>query len=91
MNVHSGLAACFPDVYTDVVTIGRVLFIHYLFGLIQQFQDGILFSGGHVEKIGNMPLRYGKHMPFAEGTIVVPHEGKLIFNHNVFCCRAPKY
>ena len=28
MNVHPGLAACFPDVYTDVVPIWCMLFIH---------------------------------------------------------------
>jgi hypothetical protein len=54
------LASGFPDVYADVVPVGRMIALDKTLCLIQQTKDCGLFFVCHVEKTCDMALGNGE-------------------------------
>src|SRR5437870_4103877 len=57
MHVHSRLPCCLPDIYPDVVTVGRMFGLDVLLRLAKKLNDRELLRMGHFEEVGHMALR----------------------------------
>ena len=66
VNMHARLACGFPDIYANVVAVGRMLLLNRLLNLSQQGKDRRLFLRGHVEKAGHMALWNDEHVSAAQ-------------------------
>jgi len=65
------LTGRFADVNANVVTVGRMPFLHQAVNLVQQFQYGGLLRRGHFEEIGDMPAWNDDGVSRRERVIVV--------------------
>jgi hypothetical protein len=82
MHMHSRLACCLPDIYPDVVSVGRVLGIDTLPGIAQKLNNRGLFLGRHFEEVGHMAFRNHEDMTTTQRMIVRAHVGQLVLEQN---------
>jgi hypothetical protein len=76
--MHARLARCFPDIHSNVVSVGTMLLLDCLLNLSQQCKDGRLFVCSHVEKVCHMALRNYEHVPAAQRIAVVAHVSQRV-------------
>jgi hypothetical protein len=77
------LTSGFPDVYADVVPIGRILGLDETLRLIQETKDGRLLFGCHVKEAWDMPLGNNEYVPTAQRVVVVTHVRELVLQDNI--------
>jgi hypothetical protein len=60
--MHSRLPRRLPDIYPDVVSVGRMLGMDALLGLAQKLDDSDLFLRRHIEEVSHVALRDYEHV-----------------------------
>lgn len=64
--MHTRLASRFPDIHSNVVAVGRMLFLDRLLNLGQQRKNSGLFFSSHFEKACYMTLGNNEYVPAAK-------------------------
>ena len=83
MDVHARLPSGLPDVYTNVVTVGRVFAFYEALRLVQQIKHGQLFFVRHVKEACDMALWDSEYVSATQRVAVVAHVGEVVLQYDV--------
>src|SRR5579862_2292710 len=82
VHMHARLASGATNVYSDVVTIRRILRLNELTSRDEQLHYRHLLELGHFKIVGNVPPRHDDDMAWTQAVFLRLYVGQLIFDQS---------